>query len=203
MMASEPYRRRYRPFFSSTGTHRVEAQAFFDRNQQDHLINRGLLEQSQGSLEQILQLVTKLSMKDQASGSVVEGRDSQVTGTLTDKSSQPAKRESCQELMGCITRLCRLVDNMHPLSRVISRDTQNVKDEILRALELIRSETIFQAGVMSNMIDPSTCAICCGSHTDHLQESLTTTYSAFLSAHRVLVNDGGRHLSLFSHTYTS
>ena len=71
----------------------------------------------------------------------------------------------------------------------MSGEAKDIINDLLLALELMKSDDFLQAGVVSSLVvDPDTCSTCRGSHTADLQTSLTTAYEALLPNRQLMVN---------------
>ncbi len=133
-------------------------------------------------LSQILQVVTSLSVGNQASSRVVEVQDENEARGLSEKEAHAANGEPCKELTDIVTRLHARVDNNQLQGKIVSGEAKGIVKDLMLALEMMSSEEFLQ-GV---------CSTCRGSHVCDLQTSLTTVHAALLPTRQVLVNDGGK-----------
>ncbi|KAL2169553.1 hypothetical protein VTG60DRAFT_5946 [Thermothelomyces hinnuleus] len=111
------------------------------------LETRTLLEKTQGSLEQILQLVTQLSLRDQGASRAVEIRDRDAAkDPMGEQPHRTAKNEPCKELTSVIARLCRMVEDSQATSQGKTKPkvARDIKEDIRRALELMMSDEFHQ-----------------------------------------------------------
>ena len=133
-------------------------------------------------LSQILQMVTNLSVGNQASSRVVEVQDEDVTKNLSDEEARVANGEPCKELTDIVTRLHARVDGNQLQGKIVSGQAKDIVKDLLLALEMMSSEEFLQ-GI---------CSTCSGSHVCDLRTSLTTVHAALLPTRQVMVNDVGR-----------
>ena len=122
-------------------------------------------------LSQILQMVTSLSVGNQASSRVVE---------VQDEEAHVANGEPCKELTDIVTRLHARVDGNHLQGKIVSGEAKDIVKDLLLVLDMMSSEFL------------DVCSTCCGSHVGDLRDSLTTVHAALVPTRQIMVNDVGR-----------
>ena len=133
-------------------------------------------------LSQILQVVTSLSVGNQALSRVIEVQDQDVPKGLSDKKAHASNGEPCAELTDIVTRLHARVDDNKLQGKIMSGEAKGIVKDLLLALETMSSEEFLQ-GI---------CSTCRESHVCDLRTSLTTVHAALLPTRQVMVNDVGR-----------